>query len=218
MKKTTSFMAAAAAAVVMAFAACGGTSQGTSSDAGSGGTLGSVLSAVTQAGTLGNVLQSFIGNTTVKEADLMGTWQYATPGCAFSSEQLLAKAGGEAVAAQVKQKLAGPYKTVGINSANTSISFAENKKFTASVAGKTISGTYTFDEQTQRIRLTMLLLSIDCYAKKNSDGMGILFESTKLLTLFQTVAAFSGNSTLQTIGDLSKQYDGLRMGFDMKKK
>ena len=25
----------------------------------------------------------------------------------------------------------------------------------------------------------------------------------------------SGNSTLQTVGDLSKQYDGVRLGFDV---
>jgi hypothetical protein len=25
----------------------------------------------------------------------------------------------------------------------------------------------------------------------------------------------SGNSTLQTVGDLSKQFDGVRLGFDM---
>ncbi len=217
MKKTSSILAAAVAAVALALSACGDTTGTSSSNAGSGSTVGGILSAVTSGNALGNILQSFIGSTTVKEADLIGSWQYSTPGCAFSSEKLLAQAGGEAVAAQVKQKLAQPYKTVGINSSNTSITFSENKKFTASIAGKSMSGTYTFDESTQRIRLTMLILSIDGYAKKNSDGIGILFESTKLLTMFQTVAAFSGNSTLQTISDLSKNYDGLRMGFDMKK-
>ena len=31
------------------------------------------------------------------------------------------------------------------------------------------------------------------------------------------MSAMSGNQTLQTIGTLSKSYDGLRIGFDMTK-
>jgi hypothetical protein len=31
------------------------------------------------------------------------------------------------------------------------------------------------------------------------------------------VAMFSGNTTVQKVGELSKNYDGIRLGFDMKK-
>lgn len=31
----------------------------------------------------------------IKQADLCHTWKYSKPGCAFTSENLLAKAGGE---------------------------------------------------------------------------------------------------------------------------
>jgi hypothetical protein len=31
------------------------------------------------------------------------------------------------------------------------------------------------------------------------------------------MSAMSGNKDLQTIGDLSKKYDGVRVGFDMNK-
>jgi hypothetical protein len=44
-----------------------------------------------------------------------------------------------------------------------------------------------------------------------------LFEAKKLLQILQTVAAVSGNSTISTIGDLSKNYDGMRMGLDMSR-
>ena len=47
-------------------------------------------------------------------------------------------------------------------------------------------------------------------------GQGTILAS-KLLTLLQTMSAMSGNQTLQTIGTLSKSYDGLRIGFDMTK-
>jgi len=45
--------------------------------------------------------------------------------------------------------------------------------------------------------------------------LALTFESKNLLKVLQAAAALSGNSTLQTVGDLSKQYDGVRLGFEM---
>ncbi|MBP3767483.1 MAG: DUF4923 family protein [Prevotella sp.] len=48
--------------------------------------------------------------------------------------------------------------------------------------------------------------------------MALLFESKKLLTVLQTMAALSNDDTYKKFGELSKNYDGIRIGFDMKKK
>ena len=61
-----------------------------------------------------------------------------------------------------------------------------------------------------------LLLTINAYVKRNTNGIALLFESSKLLTLLQTISALSGNASMQTVGDISKSYDGLRLGFDFK--
>ena len=55
--------------------------------------------------TIGNVIQSVLGLTKVTRQDIIGTWNYRQPGCAFTSEKLLAKAGGEVVAAEIKTKV-----------------------------------------------------------------------------------------------------------------
>lgn len=184
--------------------------------AAAGNVLGSVLSAATNGQTIGNVLQSVLGLDKLTKQSLIGTWTYSQPGCAFTSQQLLAQAGGEAVATSIKEKLLPTYQKVGINSASTQITFNENNSFTAKIAGKSFSGTYTFDETTYQVKLQGLLLNFTCYAKKNSDGIALLFEASKLLTVLQTMTALTGNSTLQSIGELSKNYDGLRIGFDFK--
>ena len=62
-----------------------------------------------------------------------------------------------------------------------------------------------------------LLLSLNGFATKNTSGISILFESKKLLTIIQTLTALSGNTTLGTIGEISKNYDGIRVGFDLSK-
>lgn len=168
---------------------------------------------------VGSILDNVIGSTTFKKADLCAhTWKYKSPGCAFTSENLLAKAGGEIAAKKVEDKLSTYYQKAGFSSSNTYFKFNEDGTFNAKIDGKSWSGTYTFDEKTHAIDLKgRLLLSLNGFATKNSSGISILFESKKLLTIIQTLTALSGNTTLGTIGEISKNYDGIRVGFDLSK-
>lgn len=180
------------------------------------GNMNQVLSAI-QNGSVINAITSVIGLDKVSAQNLIGSWTYNGPGCAFTSENLLAKAGGEVAAAQIEEKVKPYYQQVGISARNTQITFNQDGTFSSKIAGTNFSGTYTFDEASQQIKLKGLLLSINCYTKKEVNGISILFEAKKLLTVLQTMSALSGNANLQTIGDLSKQYDGVRIGFDMKR-
>lgn len=164
-----------------------------------------------------NAIASVIGLTKVTEADLVGAWKYSAPGCAFTSEKLLAKAGGEVVAGQIKEKLGPYYQKFGVKAANTFFTFAEDKSFTGKIFGFPLSGTYTYDESKSMVQMKTLLLTVNGYVKKNVDGIAFLFDADKLLSIMQMVASVSNDTTLATIGELSKQYDGVKIGFDMKK-
>lgn len=192
-----------AAFACLAMASCGNMSQ--------------VLGAMTNGTGVVNAISSVIGLDKVKAQNLIATWKYSGPGCAFTSKNLLAKAGGEVAAVQIEQKLLPYYQQVKISDSNTYITFNENGTFSSKIAGTPFSGNYTFDEASQKITLKGLLLSVNCYAKKEANGISILFEAKKLLTVLQTMSAMSGSKDLQTIGDLSKNYDGVRVGFDMKR-
>lgn len=201
-KKTLIFMAT----VVLVLSGCMSGQSG----------LSGILGTVTNGETIGNVITSVLGLTKVTQRDILGTWKYYQPGCAFTSEQLLKKAGGEVVAAEIKTKVKPYYDKAGVSSSNTQITFSEDGKFSAIVAGKQFSGTYTYDEASAKISMKTLLFTVNCYAKKNAGSMGFLFEASKLLTVLQMLSALSGSSDLSAIGDLAKQYDGVRIGFDMK--
>jgi hypothetical protein len=79
-----------------------------------------------------------------------------------------------------------------------------------------MQGRWTFDESNCKIQLQGLLLNMNCYAKRNANGIAILFEAKKLLTVLQTLSALSGNSNIQAIGQISNSYDGVRIGFDFQ--
>ncbi len=179
------------------------------------GTGGTNVANATDA--LGNILGSVLGSKTIPtQQQLVGSWTYSQPGCAFTSDKLLAQAGGEIVASQVKSKLQPTFEKLGVKSSNTKVTFNQDGTFAATFAGKNLSGNYTYDEKTGKVTMKALLLTINCYAKRNTSGIGLLFEGTKLLTLLQTVSALSGNTSVQAVGEISKSYDGLRIGFDFK--
>lgn len=177
------------------------------------GNLGALMSGEGVA----NAITSVIGLNKVRPQELLGTWSYDGPGCAFMSENLLAKAGGEMAAVQIEQKLLPYYQQVGLSANNTMISFKEDGTFSAKIGGAPLSGQFTFDEQSQKITLKTLLFSTSCYTKKELGGISILFEANKLLTILQLASALSGSKDLQTIGEISKNYDGVRIGFDMRR-
>ena len=107
------------------------------------------------------------------------------------------------------------YNSLGISSQNTQFQFTQDHQFQAYVRGIPVSGTYTYDPSTSTIKLKTMLLSTNMYVTRTTQGLAFTFESKNLLKVLQAVAAVSGNTTLQTVGDLSKQFDGVRLGFDM---
>lgn len=179
--------------------------------------MGQVLGAMTNGTGIVNAIKSVIGLDKVSAQGLIGTWQYKGPGCAFISENLLAKAGGEMAAVQIEEKLLPYYQQVGLSASNTVITFRQDGTFSAKICGTPFSGNYTFDEASQKITLKGLLLSVNCYTKLELSGISILFEGKKLLSLLQTLAALSGNQNLETVSEISKKYDGVRVGFDMNR-
>lgn len=181
------------------------------------GTLQSVLGTIGSGGTIANAFTSVIGLDKVTKAGLTGTWKYNGPGCAFTSKNLLAKAGGEVAATKVEQELKPYFDKTGLSASNTYITFNDDGTFKATIAGNNFSGQWTLDETNAKVTLKTLLLSFNCYAKREYGGIALLFESKKLLTVLQTLATLSGNDTAQKVGELSKNYEGVRLGFDMKK-
>ena len=183
--------------------------------AATGNTSGSTSSA---GSIISGLLNNVIGSGTFSKKDLCAhTWKYSKPGCAFTSENLLAKAGGEIAANKVEEKLSTYYKKFGFNSSNTQFTFTTDGNFSAQIDGKPWQGTYTFDEKTHAIHLKGLLLSASGYATKTTNGISLLFDQKKLLNLIKMLSTFKGSSTLSAVGSIANSYDGMRVGFEMTK-
>lgn len=228
-KKTTSAASNTTAATTTTTATTtsnAATSTSATSNAGSAvaGILGAVLggnsNSSSSAGSsiINGILNNVIGSGTFSKQDLCAhTWKYSKPGCAFTSENLLAKAGGEIAANKVEEKLSEYYSKFGFCGSNTYFTFKTDGTFAAKIDGKSWQGNYTFDEKTHAIQMKGLLLSMSGYATKTTNGISLLFDQTKLLNLIKTMGALKGSSTLSAIGTIANNYDGMRVGFEMTK-
>lgn len=221
-KKTTS----AASSTTAATTTSATTTAATTSNAGSAvaGILGAVLggnsNSSSSAGSsiINGILNNVIGSGTFSKQDLCAhTWKYSKPGCAFISENLLAKAGGEIAANKVEEKLGEYYSKFGFSGSNTYFTFKTDGTFAAKIDGKSWQGNYTFDEKTHAIQMKGLLLSMSGYATKTANGISLLFDQKKLLNLIKTIGSLKGNSTLSALGTIANNYDGMRVGFEMTK-
>ena len=230
-KKTTSTVSSTASNTAAANTAATTTSNAATSTSATGnagsavaGILGAVLggnsNSSSSAGSsiINGILNNVIGSGTFSKKDLCAhTWKYSKPGCAFTSENLLAKAGGEIAANKVEEKLSEYYSKFGFSGSNTYFTFNTDGTFTSKIDGKSWQGNYTFDEKTHAIQMKGLLLSMSGYATKTTNGISLLFDQKKLLNLIKTMGALKGSSTLSAIGTIANNYDGMRVGFEMTK-
>ena len=225
-KKTTSSSTATSSAAASTPTTSTSTSATTNSGYSAGsvvaGVLGGLLGGGTTTGSsiINGILNNVIGSATFSQADLCAhTWKYSKPGCAFTSENLLAKAGGEIAASKVEEDLSKYYSKFGFSKSNTYFTFKTDGTFAAKIDGKSWNGTYTFDEKTHAIQLKGLLLSASGFATRTANGISLLFEQKKLLTLIKTLSKLNltGSTTMSAVSSIVDNYDGVRIGFEMMK-
>ena len=228
-KKTTSSSTATSSAAASAPTTSTSTTTNSGYSAGSvvAGVLGGLLGGGTTTGSsstgssiINGILNNVIGSATFSQADLCAhTWKYSKPGCAFTSENLLAKAGGEIAANKIEEDLSKYYNKFGFSQSNTYFAFKTDGTFAAKIDGKSWNGTYTFDEKTHAIQLKGLLLSASGFATRTTNGISLLFEQKKLLTLVKTLSKLNltGSTTMSAVSSIVDNYDGVRIGFEMTK-
>lgn len=149
---------------------------------------------------------------------LEGTWIYNGSAVQFESENLLLKAGGVAAAKAAESKLDEQLTKFGITPGSMTFTFAADSTFTSVVAGRTMPGTYTYDSETKKLNLKFArLLNMGAEVNYSTTSMDMLFNSDKLLKLITYLSSKTSSTALKSISTLSAQYDGMLLGFELKK-
>ena len=165
---------------------------------------------------ISKVVNAITGNT--ETIDMAGTWSYKSSAIEFESDNLLMKAGGAAAATMAENKLNEQLSKVGIKEGQMSFTFNADSTFTSTVGKKKLNGTYSYNASTKQVDLKYLKL-LNLHAKVNctSNSMDLLFNSDKLLKLMTFLGSKTNSTALKTVSSLAENYDGMMLGFGLKK-
>ena len=184
------------------------------------------------AQSLGDLIKGITGNEAVKgvvekvtgttiPVDVKGTWTYSGTAVKFESEDLLKSTAATLAASQVEEKLDQYVEKVGIKAGTFSFTFNEDNTFTATVKGKSFKGTYSISDDFKSMSLqfgkTIGLKPFTAAISATSSQLDLLFQADRLLELLGKLTSSSSNSTLKTIGSVVTQYDGMKLGLELKK-
>lgn len=150
--------------------------------------------------------------------DMTGTWSYEGSAVEFESENLLMQAGGVAAASVAENKLNEQLTKVGIKAGQMSFTFNADSTFTSKVGKRTMNGTYSYNAATKQVSLKYLkLINLNAKVNCTTESMELLFNSDKLLKLLAFIGSKSNSTTLKTVSSLAESYDGMMVGFELKK-
>lgn len=167
---------------------------------------------------LTGVAKEVVGDKATTSSSIIGIWKYVGPQCQFESESLLAKAGGEVAAKEVEEKMQTVYDKIGMSGCE--YTFNEDGTYSYTVKKSKMSGTYTFDDKEKIITMKGKLgVKTVAHVTVVGNNMSLVFNADKLMSVLKAITGATSkvNSTAATINSVAESYDGLMLGFDLKK-
>lgn len=150
--------------------------------------------------------------------NMTGTWNYFGSAIEFESDNFLKKAGGAAAASLAESKMNEQLAKLGIKDGTMNFTFNADSTFTSTVGKRTLKGTYSYNASTSVVQLKYLkLLNVNAKVNCSTEKMDLLFNSDKLLKILALLGSKSSNTTLKTVSSLADSYDGMMLGFELKK-
>lgn len=167
---------------------------------------------------LSGIAKAVVGDKATTANSVIGTWTYVAPACQFESENMLAKAGGAVAAKEVEDKMQAVFDRIGMS--GCSYTFNEDGTYSYTIKKRTVRGTYTFDDKEKTITMKGKLgVKTMAHVTVTGNSMCMVFNADKLMSILKTItgAVSKVNSTASTINSVAGAYDGMMLGFELKK-
>lgn len=168
---------------------------------------------------LSDVAKVVVGDKATTQASLIGTWDYVGPDCQLKGDDILKNIGGETAGEEVEKKMAPIYEKAGLNTIQ--YTFNEDKTCSYTIKGKKVEGTYEFDAEAKTVTIKAGKLGIKTTAHIVTLGsnMSFVYDADKILSVVKTItgAASGLNASASTVNKLLEQFNGMMVGFELKK-
>jgi len=168
---------------------------------------------------LSGVAKAVVGDKATTATSIVGTWEYVAPDCQLKGGNLLTNIGGDAAGTEVEKKMEGIYAKAGLNTIQ--YTFNEDKTCSYVIKGKKVEGTYEFNAEAKTVTIKTGRIGVKITANIVTLGsnMSFLFEADKVLSVVKTITGVASklNSSAATINTLASKFDGMLIGFELKK-
>ena len=168
---------------------------------------------------LSGVVGQVVGDKATTATSIIGTWSYVGPDCQLKGDDLLKNIGGDAAGVEVEKKMEPIYAKTGLNT--IVYTFNEDNTCSYTLKGKKVEGTYVFDAEAKTVTITSGRFGVKTTANIVTLGsnMSFLFDANKVFSVVKTITgATSGlNASAASINKLLEQFNGMMVGFELKK-
>lgn len=184
---------------------------------------GQSIKDILNSSAVKDAVTAVTGGKKLTVENLAGTWTYVNPAIQLEGDNVLKNAAAGVASSEMEKKLKEYCAKVGIIEGAFNYTFNTDSTFTSVLKGRTLKGTYSFnaDDKTMELHYGQIgkssLTTMTAHVVVTHDQLSLLFNADKLLDFLTKLSAISKNTTLQTLNKLASQYDGMMMGFELKK-
>ncbi len=154
--------------------------------------------------------------------DISGTWNYSGTAVKFEGDNMVKNAAAAVAATEIEKKLNTYTEKIGLREGSFSYTFNADSTFTTTFKNKTFPGRYSLSPDGKKLHLdygkTLNLLKMDAIISVNGTQTDIMFKADKLLDFLNKISSASNVASLKTLSALTGQYNGLDLGFAVKKR
>ena len=147
-----------------------------------------------------------------------GTWQYDKPSVQAQGTSSIGKLAKPLAKSKLTGKLKKAYDKLKIKKRWNSLRLNSDGTWTMNIAGKDISGKYSYSPSRGNITFKWTALSLTAQVRRDGKHLHLLFDTDRLLTLLRLISGFSHNDTLKALAFLSENYHDVQVGFQLKQK
>ena len=173
-----------------------------------GGTTDDLLSGITSI---------FSDKKVATIDDLVGEWAYTEPAVVFMSENLLKKAGGKLASSAIEKTIETQLSKVGITKGAMKMTFTRNGRFTQTIAGRRLRGTFTIKGKEVVLKYAGEIKQLVGTTQVDGNDLLIVMDASKMLTYLKAIGSISGNASLKTATSLLGSMYGMLCGLRLNR-
>ena len=189
-----------------------------------GNMKGQSLKDILNSSAVKNAVTSVTGGKAVTFENLQGTWMYVNPALQLEGDNALKNVAGSLAATEAEKKMKEYCAKVGIVEGVFNYVFNSDSTFTSALKRGSLKGTYSVSPEDKTVTLRdtvgnkkLTVSTLTAHVVLSGNELTLLFNADKLLKFLSTVSSISSNTTLKAINKLASEYDGMMLGFDLKK-